>query len=346
MKKIFFSALLVCFFCGFLSAAAFAEDVDPCSEKVWQMMKHHADAKRVEAEAYAFQTIRRNDPVEGLTCFDQQLKLTAHLGSFFSDKDIKFKLPIGDLFCGLLGPNIPVTLSTSIKNVVLSTLDDILGNFLGSLSFDLFPELASMLTSINGFLESLNFSVCLPTLTLPTIGIPNNPLAACLPKVCLPPVCLPPPPCSPPVCVAGVCAQAVCAPRLCAPPVCIGGGGNIGGQSFGGQCIGMKMPTIDCDRIGKLWSVGNSTVGSIAIEGGGVQPGTPYMSLADLLSGAPASMITDFQKQLGQTTNSALLRAAFDDLTTTLSAPGAIPSWPMSPTFPDDSSTFSIIQGM
>lgn len=300
MKRIFFLALLIPLCLGFSAKAAFALD-GACNPEVMDMMKHQADAIRARDKANANQIRKRPEPVEGLTCFDQQLKLTAHLGSFFSDKKIPLSAGISGGFCGMLASlsgELTGTLKSRLGEVVTPSLGVMMGNFLNSLF--------SHLAFLNDFLGSLSFSICAPTVSLPTIPIPMfhlpGPLGACLPFPAL-------------------------------------GGGNLGGQSFGGQCVGMTMPTISCDNIKKLWG-GN---GTLSVEGGGPEPGTPYTSLRDLLSGAPPGVGVDFRAQLNN--NSALLSRALADLNT-LSAPGGISSWPETPVFPPNASTSTIIDSM
>lgn len=151
-------------------AASGPECAPGCSCDVWKMMKDHADAVRARNNAYAAQVIKKNEPVTGLTCLDQQLKLTSHLGSLFSDKKLSFSQSTKK-WCGMsfsLAGSAGATLSARLNDIVLPSL----GNLLGSLG-------------IANFIPNTNFNICAPTFEVPKISLPSlrlpGPLGACLP---------------------------------------------------------------------------------------------------------------------------------------------------------------------
>ncbi len=320
MKKIFLLLLLIQLFVVGSGAAAFAEEEDGavipapgCNPQMEEMLRNQAEAIRIRDNAYEQELIKRNDPAAGITCFDQQLKMTAKLGKMFSDKEISYDASTGALFCGLLGTDVSGTLSTQLGSVIEDTLGKMLNNFLGSISLDMFSDITSTL----GFLKDLNYRVCMPKITLPTVSVPK------------------------------VRTGNDIFDKLIACVVPAGKSPTFGGQSFGGQCqdLGIEIPSIDCNRIAELWSSVDPTKGALSIQGGGSAQSTPYASLEDILKGGASvsGLGEDFLKALSN--DNSLLSKALSDLTT-LKKPGGVKSWPAPPSFSREATTAEIIRGM
>lgn len=176
MKKTFLFVMVFSLLLGLSAREALAQQLQcppgsGCACDVWQMTQNHANAVRALDNAYAAQVIKKNEPVAALTCLDQQLKLTAHLGSFFADKKISGTFSTKS-FCGFV-----VSISGSASATLAAHLNDIV-----------LPSLGDLLGLLNLSIPDLGFSICAPTFTVPTISLPTLSLSlpgllgACLPS--------------------------------------------------------------------------------------------------------------------------------------------------------------------
>lgn len=86
-KKIFLTLAAIALLALMRTVPATAASLAPgASPDIWDMMQTQSQMQRVRHMAYVWQSFRRNDSSLGLTCYDQQLKITAALGRIFSDK--------------------------------------------------------------------------------------------------------------------------------------------------------------------------------------------------------------------------------------------------------------------
>lgn len=130
-----------------LSVTAFvsypAQALDPrCDPEVYDIQQTHADAKRVEAQAIAAELTPQNDTVHAMTCFDQQLAMSARAGEIFSDTTPASFTPVSIIGIGLgaiglsgLDPGArDSSLLADFSSVISGVLSDLLADFTGAIT--------------------------------------------------------------------------------------------------------------------------------------------------------------------------------------------------------------------
>jgi hypothetical protein len=164
MKRIFFLTLLIA---SLINVSAFADTAcppnSPCSCKVQEIQKNHADTMRVRDMAYTRQIVKRPGTGANLTCLDKALGLTALLSNLFSALKITAMPTVSTgSFCGITYPrDFNIGLSTHLKNL--------LGNWP--------PNWLNLLPAFQA-------RVCTPPIpyTLPHLSMGGS-LAGCLPNI-------------------------------------------------------------------------------------------------------------------------------------------------------------------
>jgi len=327
MKKNLLPALLVALALGLSATASFAGLQPGVSPKIWDVMKNQADAMRVKQMAYAKQIIQRNDSALGLTCFDQQMKLTAYLGSIFSDKIPDNVPPPSPSFITQLAfPDRGKTnvLPANLGQVVDPVLATMLANFEGALSMVLGAGTSSFSGWAASWLQSWMQS---------QFGwVPPIPMVDCARIAMLWNKDTNPPPSEEdpgnPVIGTPVCEETDPSSKRYNPaarrdPRCSKSNERVARHKAG--------------------SGGHPPVAGLqSIEGNGTQDGAPYASMKSILRGVVPGAGEDFLRQLAN--DRGVLQAALRDLTDMV--PGGIESWPTTPPFTRDTRMEDIINAM
>jgi len=139
MKKSLFIALTAAFLS--LAASPPAQALEPgINVEIWDIMKTRADAMRIKSLAYHRALVSRNNSSLGLTCYDQQLKISSALSSIFSDNIPAGAAPPSPAYQGtILYPDRGKsnTLPGALGTVVNPMLAQMLMNFNDSLALAL-----------------------------------------------------------------------------------------------------------------------------------------------------------------------------------------------------------------
>ena len=355
MRRFFFLALLAIIFSGFSVTVAQAQLAPGCNQQIMDIQVRHSDAIRTRDKAYERQILKHSDPTQGLTCFDQALKLTGRLGHIFSDltptppiladsgvdrtfeptwPNVDNPYPYGVVYpdWGVYSL-LPLYLNTNLSPIVIQNLR----NFVFYIGVPMFTD---VLTSM------------IPPAVIPVVDSGGDPLTNVLVLQAEAIDLL----LSPGVDVPLAIILAIVQPPLPdpMPPMPAAQAGTIDGilAMIWSEIMGIApFWTMDCTMIETLWNdnlPGEDTV--VSVEGHGIEEGSPYVNLKDFLGGV--GIVTppfglDFVSELTNVTDVAMLENALLDLADLL-APGVgdILSWPTVPTFPPGTPTAAIIGAM
>lgn len=323
-----------------------------CNPEIHKIQGNHSGSMRTQNKGFTHQYIKKNDPSLGTTCFDQGMGLTSRLGYMFSDRvPVSPPPPDSSVFPNIAYPDWAATnlLAADLNYVITPTLNNVLGNFGGTVTAPLGTTSGNFLSAFVGSLSGILGDILtgqgsiLDTLLsiVDTIGLIDGIISA---------LALTDP--------FGISAIVGTLNGLLSGLTGLfTGAGDLLGGALSGP-LGSLQTTVmgpatsmDCDRMGTWWSGNNAAPDDFyPIEASGIEMGIPYMPMADLFGGmgggALDGMATGFLSQIGSSTGSSALNAAYGDLTGPLSAPGMLDSWQSPPLFPPGTDTLSIINGM
>ena len=355
MRRLFFLSLLAVAFSCLSVTAAQAQLAPGCNQQIMDIQVRHSNAIRTRDKAYERQILKHSDPTQGLTCFDQALKLTGRLGQIFSDltptPPILADSGVGRTFeptwpnvlnpypHGVVYPDwgvyslLPLYLDTNLSPIVIQNLR----NFVFYIGV---PTFTDVLTSM------------IPPAVIPAVDPAGDPLlnvlvlhAAAINLLLHPGVDVP---------LAIILAIVKPALPALMPPMPAAQAAAIDGilAVIWSEIMGIApFWTMNCNMIEILWNDNLPGAGTVvSVEGHGIEEGAPYVNLKDFLGGvgivAPPFGL-DFVSELTNVTDVAMLANALADLVSLL-APGmgGILSWPTVPAFPPGTPTAAIIAAM
>ncbi|MBL8711847.1 MAG: hypothetical protein JNM12_03025 [Alphaproteobacteria bacterium] len=368
MKRFLTVALFLCAFTGLSVTAAMSATVQcptasGCPCEVAQAMQNHSEAMQVASKAQAREIIKQPDNSLGMTCFDHALKLTSRLGQIFSDIPGTGAFPaanervFGTVYDPLFGTGInPTTgkmksLANSIETTMSAMMQehandftDSLSNFLGAttLAFvgafmqpieDLIATAQGLITSITGVIGTIQsvmdslilgldiINTLFPSLNVGILNTTIVPLWNQIKTTLLSAI---------QTIQTQILSQIVTAITniLNSAVSSILGVDPDTGVSYNDPAKG------ECSRLSRLWNpvsvTGQALGGDFRpVEGGGVENGTPYLTIRSILQGIAPGAGADYLDEIQNAANSPILTAALNDITTgVLSGPGNMPSWP------------------
>ncbi|MDI1228006.1 MAG: hypothetical protein PSY14_10010 [bacterium] len=368
MKRYLTIALFLLTFTGLSVTSAMSATVDcptgsGCPCEVAQAMQNHSEAMQVGSKAEAREIIKQPDNSLGMTCFDHALKLTSRLGQIFSDIPGTGAFPaanervFGTVYDPLFGTGInPTTgkmktLTNSIETTMSSMMQehandftDSLSNFLGAttLAFvgsfmqpieNLIATAQGLITTITGVINTITsvmnnlilgldiINTLFPSLNVGILNTTIVPLWNQIKTTLLSTIQ------TIQTQILTQITQAITTILNSALSSILGVDPDTG-VSFNDPAKG------ECSRLSRLWNpvsvTGQTLDGDFRpVEGGGVENGTPYLTILSMLQANAPGSGTDFLDELQNASNSPILTAALNDITSgVLSGPGNMPSWP------------------
>lgn len=368
MKRYLTIALFLLTFTGLSVTSAMSATVDcptgsGCPCEVAQAMQNHSEAMQVGSKAQAREILKQPDNSLGMTCFDHSLKLTSRLGQIFSDIPGTGAFPaanervFGTVYDPLFGTGInPTTgkmksLANSIETTMSAMMQehandftDSLSNFLGAttLAFvgafmqpieNLIATAQGLITSITGTINTITstmntlitgldiINTLFPSLNVGILNTTIVPLWNQIKTTLLTAI---------QTVQTQILSQIVNAITniLNSAVSSILGVDPDTGVAYNDPAKG------ECSRLSRLWNPVSVTGQELLndfrpVEGGGVENGTPYGNIRNLLQGIAPGAGADLLDEIQNQSNSPILAAALNDLTSgVLSGPGNMPSWP------------------
>ncbi|MBI1214445.1 MAG: hypothetical protein GC185_01340 [Alphaproteobacteria bacterium] len=374
MKKFFLIAFCAFMLTGMTitasnAAVTFCPPDSACPCKDWDLMKDNADTQRVKDDAANHQFTKQNDNSVGMTCFDRALKLSSRLGQIFSDTypNAGFGAANTAVFGNTLyangGSSAKKLLAEDFNSVVAPIAASHAGNFADSLSSFLGATilsamssftsgLSSMITTVQSAISAINgvigtlqgyintlqtvldlLGVSMPTIIPTIVGLINTWWST----------------------IQSFIDGAIKAAQQAIKDAVDAITSFIMGAAT--SLLGSIDAKMDCSRLSELWGMlpSSSSVPDLAltsllggawppsslsslfrpIEGGGLEQGTPYFTLFDLVKpGGPSGVGTAMMNSLTNSVNQPILQKAYDDITGSgaLAAPGNDPDiWPSTP---------------
>lgn len=367
MRKNIFLAAFFSMMLGLsvISSQSFA--LEPgCPPEVKEAMDRHADAKRIESKAHARQVIKQNDNAPGMTCFDRAMTLTSRLGGIFSDVSPTGIIPAANesVFGTSSFPDFGATtkLIKGLDAVVSPTLQGHVTNFADSLSAMLGATIAGYMNEfVNSTIDPILDSIAGPMGTLSgyvadlnsyysTLQTAMNILGVSMPTVVMTAVAA--------INAAWSAINSFISGAVAAITNAITSIVNTivdTINSVATSLLAAATPAGECSYIAQLWGNGEAAVANFrSLVGGGVERGTPYFTMADLISGDipasfPAAVPTDFltQEIFNDVNQTILTNLGLDfDAGGILSGPGGHAQWPAPPTLAPNTSIADIISQM
>ena len=344
MKQGIFAILLTAVLLS-LSVTAHAQTAPGCAPEMLETQSNRSDALRVRDRAYQREVVKRTDPSLGMTCFDQALGVTARLGNIFSDR-FPYDVPAPDT--NVFTPPLAYPrwgadeiLLDELDRVVMPVLTNYVDDFGGALSeilgttlvTDLYSAILSPISAIQAAVDSFASDIAAIQTAINTILTIANTLSLPLPSATIIAI------------VAALKAAQSFAQSLI--DALISAMNALVKPLIDALMAVIMGPAtdIDCDRMAQLWNDGDPFGGAASIQGNGIEDGVPYMTIAELLSGAVPGG-PDFMQELSNTFNVTILTDAANDLTGALAGPGSMPSWQTVPFFPVGTGTAAIISAM
>lgn len=342
----FFSMML-----GFSVVSSQSFALEPgCPQEMMDAIENHAEAKRVESKAHARQVIKQNDNAPGMTCFDRAMTLTARLGGIFSDVSPTGIIPAANesVFGTSSFPDFGATtkLIKGLDAVVSPTLQAHVTNFADSLSAALGATIAGYMNEfVSSTLDPILDSIAGPMGTLSgyvsdlnsyysTLQTAMNILGVSMPTVVMTAVAA--------INAAWSAINSFISGAVAAITNVINSIVNTIVDTINSvvsSLVAAATPDGDCSRIAQLW--GNEydpgVAGFRSLVGSGIEMGTPYFTMFQMLTGDIPNTLQDpgthLLQEIFNTSNSGIIERALEDLTSgVLSSPGIAPSWPAPPT--------------
>lgn len=356
MKKFFLVAFFAMALAGSAITATYAAWDCPagsgCACEIKDAMDNNANAQRVKDRAYSRQIIKQNDNSVGMTCFDHAMALSSRLGQIFSDTypsgtfgAANTKVFGTTIYSAASGAD--HVLANDFNNVVAPIAAGHATNFADSLSAFLGATLMgylntflgpinSFISTINGYVSTMNGYISQLNSYMSTLQTVLDLLGASMPAIV--------------PTIVGLINQwwttiqnfintAIGAIQKAIKMVIDKIKSYI--MSAVSSLLNFADASGPCSRISQLWGQLPSEplsgfpwpTGFRPIEGGGIEQGTPYTTLASFLAGSVPGAGTDFASELTNATNQPLLQKALNDITGSgvLAAPGNMPSWPITP---------------
>jgi hypothetical protein len=335
---------------------------------VLPVMQNQAEAKRLEAKAHARQVIKQNDNSVGMTCFDRAMMLTARLGGIFSDVAPSGLIPSASesifgassfpdygastkLVRGLdavVSPTMQGHVSNftdSLSHALGATVAGYLNAFVGSFITDFLDSLSGPIGDLGGYVSQLNSYYQMLQSAMGLLGL-------AMPSVVFTAVAT--------INAAWNLINALISGAVAMITNVINGLVNsivsMISDAMNGLLAAMT-PDGECSRIAKLWGNGNMPDLGIfpdwrSLIGGGIERGTPYFTMYEMLTGAiPNTAGTPgihLMQELMNASNSSIITNALNDLLPggALSGPGALPSWKTPPLIPVSATVDDIVSQM
>lgn len=324
-----------------------------CDCQFKETLINKAEALKVREYASTAELNPRPDPSAGLTCLDQAIGVTARQSAIFSDKHdsavpaantVVFTPPLAypnwgadDFFIKDLEAVVLPQLQTHLGNNFGGALSELLGTTVISSSItNLLSSITGPINNIvslmNGFASDIN-SILNAINTIRSIAQALNlPLPS-------------------PVIIGTVAALEAAQSVADSLMGALQSAMNSAIQPIIGNVMSEIMTPaadMDCDHIAKVWKDDDPADAMVSLQGNGPRMGAPFVSISNFIRGVypdAGGAFIDAATGIGNHTD-ILDRALFDVTGGALSAPGAMPSWPVAPAFGNGATTADIISQM